>query len=61
MAWTLRVAWAAAQLPATAVTATTSSRGLSRAQQRDMASSMPGSTSRMTFLAIVAGKKQTCS
>ena len=54
MAWTFRVAWAGETFPPTAVTATTSKSGFDRARHNAIASSMPGSTSRITFLAIAS-------
>ena len=53
IAWTLRVASCGGTLPPTAVTATTSSVGSNSATQRAMASSIPGSQSRITFLDIL--------
>ena len=52
-ACTLRVAWSGGTLPPVAVTATTSHCGSNRASVMATASSMPGSTSKMTFLVII--------
>jgi hypothetical protein len=54
MACAFRVATAGVALPPVAVTATTSNSGANNAMHKAIASSIPGSTSKMTFLLMGA-------